>query len=97
MKLAGSKALTIWPGHAPLLGEAASQAVRYADRTGTHTVDLPSGIVRVRDDTVTLFLAGALGEEVWPREEEGARFERLAETMLGALEVRRTNDVRRAS
>ena len=81
VNLAGSKALTIWPGHASLLAETATDALRYADAAGTHTLDLPGGVLQVRGSTVTLFLAGTLGEQSWP---EGAdeRFERLAETML---------------
>ena len=84
--LIGDQGLTIWPGHAPLLGETDVDAVGYADQAGTHTIDLPSGIVQVENNTVTLFLVGTLDEQAWPREGDGERFERLAETMLGALE-----------
>ena len=81
VNLAGAKALTVWPGHAPLLAETATDALRYADAAGTHTIDLPAGVLQVRESTVTLFLAGTLGEQPWP-EGEDERFERLAETML---------------
>jgi F0F1-type ATP synthase epsilon subunit len=84
------KALTIWPRHASLLAETVAGPVRYADQEGTHTVDLLPGMVHVREDTVSLYLPGTLGEEAWPREEKGESFERLARTMLRALETRRT-------
>jgi F0F1-type ATP synthase epsilon subunit len=81
VRLAGAKTLTIWPEHAPLLAETISEALRYADASGTHAIDLPAGVLYVRENTVTLFLAGTLGEQSW-LEEEGERFDRLAETML---------------
>jgi len=81
VKLAGAKTLTIWPEHAPLLSETVSEALRYADASGTHAIDLPAGVVYVRENVVTLFLAGTLGEQPWP-ESGGERLDRLAETML---------------
>jgi F0F1-type ATP synthase epsilon subunit len=80
VKLAGAKALTVWPGHAALLAETASEALQYADGSGTRSVDLPAGVLQVRENTVTLFLAGTLGDQPQP-EEEGERFDRLAEAM----------------
>jgi F0F1-type ATP synthase epsilon subunit len=80
VNLVGTKALTVWPGHAPVLAETATDALQYADAAGTHTLDLPAGILQVQDSTVTLFLAGTLGEQAW-LEDEDQRFERLAETM----------------
>ena len=81
VNLAGAKALTIWPGHAPLLAETASEALQYADATGTHTLDLPAGILQVQGNAVTLFLAGTLGEQA-RMEGQDERFERLAGTVL---------------
>jgi F0F1-type ATP synthase epsilon subunit len=81
VSLAGGKALTIWPRHAPLLAETSTDALRYADAAGTHTIDLPAGVLQVRGSTVSIFLAGTLDKQSWP-EGEQERFERLAETML---------------
>jgi F0F1-type ATP synthase epsilon subunit len=81
VNLAGAEALTIWPGHASLLAETASEALQYAGAGGTHTLDLPAGVLQVQSNTVTLFLAGTLGEQTW-FEGEDERFERLAEAML---------------
>ena len=82
VKLVQAKTLTIWPGHARLLAETTTEALRYADAGGEHVVDLPAGILQVWDDAVTLYLAGGLGERAWSPE-AGERFERLADTMLG--------------
>lgn len=81
VKLVQAKTLTIWPGHARLLAETATEALRYADAGGEYAVDLPSGILQVWDDTVTLYLAGTLGERTWSQD-AGERFERLADVML---------------
>jgi F0F1-type ATP synthase epsilon subunit len=83
--LADEKPLTIWPGHSRLLAETAVEALRYADREGTHNLDLPSGIVCVQDSAVTLFLAGTLEEALRAEEEELGRSGRLALAMLDAL------------
>jgi len=82
VELSEGQGVTIWPGHAPLLAETAAEALRYADSRGEHAVDLPPGIVHVQGNTVTVFLAGTLDEEVSRREEEGRRFDRLASVML---------------
>jgi F0F1-type ATP synthase epsilon subunit len=81
VKLVQAKTLTIWPGHARLLAETNTEALRYADAGGEHTVDLPAGILQVWDNTVTLYLAGTLGERAWSQDRE-ERFDRLAEAML---------------
>jgi F0F1-type ATP synthase epsilon subunit len=89
VELSGNKGLTIWPGHAPMLGQTAAEPLRYADPSGTHLVDLPPGVLQVRDDTVTIFLASTIDDPVWKwTGEDGERFERLAETLLA---VRRTD------
>jgi F0F1-type ATP synthase epsilon subunit len=88
--LAEDKFLTIWPGHAPLLGETVAESVRYVDATGQHEVDLLPGILHVRDDVVTFFLPGALGEG--PADESqplygdsSGRLDRLIGTISGGL------------
>ena len=86
VKLSGAKAITIWPGHAALLAETSTEALRYADAGGTHAIDLPSGVLQVRDGVVSLFLAGTLGERAWSEDEQGG-FERLAEAMLAEQTV----------
>ena len=81
VELVGRKGLTVWPGHAPLVAETAAEAVRYSDHMGSHAVDLPPGILQVEGSTVAFFVAGNVGERVWPQEEK-VRLDRLIETLL---------------
>jgi F0F1-type ATP synthase epsilon subunit len=83
VELAGAKGLTIWPGHAPLLAETTADVVHYADRSGTHTLNLLPGIVQVEEQTVTILLAGTVDEQAWLQKDE--RFDRLSNTLLEAL------------
>jgi F0F1-type ATP synthase epsilon subunit len=85
VELVGDKGLTIWPGHLPLLGETAPAALRYADREGVHEVELPPGILEVADGTVTLFLAGAIGEETQAWEEQPPQFDRLSGALIASI------------
>ena len=81
IELVGRKGLTIWPGHARLVAETAAEAVRYVDKAGSHAVDLPSGILHVESNRITLFLPGNLGDRVRPQDEQ-VRHDRLIETLL---------------
>jgi F0F1-type ATP synthase epsilon subunit len=84
VELADERSLTIWPGHLPMMGQTVPAAVRYGDAKGEHEIELPSGIVEVREGTVTVFLAARAGE--------GAagpmRFDRLSEAMVAAARRR---------
>jgi F0F1-type ATP synthase epsilon subunit len=80
VELAGSGGLTIWPGHAPLVAESASEVMRYADRTGTHTVDLAPGVLQVEGRAVTIFMAA----QEWPSA-EAERFVRLSAALRQSL------------
>jgi hypothetical protein len=68
-----------------MLGETASAALRYADKSGTHAVDLPPGIVQVQDRTVTLFLTSTTGERSQDLGEQAGQFSRLSEALLASL------------
>jgi F0F1-type ATP synthase epsilon subunit len=85
VELAEGKALTIWPGHLPMLGETAPAPLRYADRNGTHTIECPTGIIHVNGRTVTLFVAAAVGEQTWEEQEQPRRYTRLSETLVASL------------
>ena len=89
LRLAEERSVTVWPGHGPLLAETAADALDYRDASSTHTIDLPAGIVQVKGDTVTVFLVGSLGEQVWQAGEPTEEFDRLAQTMLAALDKER--------
>jgi len=84
VELVGGKGLTIWPAHAPLLAETLPDTVRYEDAAGgRHMLDLPPGVLHVRDNVVSLFLAGTIDEQAWEHPESGTgALERLAGVLL---------------
>lgn len=86
VKLANNKDVTFWPGHAPLLAETIAETIRYEDRNGPQHVEFPSGMLRVRDNVVTLFLDRTAGDAAPDRDKTSSRsFDRLAESLLAAL------------
>ena len=85
VELAEDQALTIWPGHLPMLGETMPTALRYADREGTHSVECPPGIVHVSGHTVTIYVAAAVGEQTWQEQEQSRQYTRLSETLIASL------------
>jgi len=92
-RLADRGGIGIYPGHAPLLAETVTAPVRYADRLGEHTLQLEAGILQVDRDGVTIFTSGMSQPEAGSRpvsspaasEDAGARFDRLAQVLLGTL------------
>jgi F0F1-type ATP synthase epsilon subunit len=94
LELADDKRVTVWPGHLPMLAETMPGPVRYADRAGEHAEELPAGIVAVQERTVTLFLAGVVGEQV--QEPKVARFGRLSEALVGQLAAKERTEERAA-
>jgi F0F1-type ATP synthase epsilon subunit len=83
--LADDTGITVWPGHLPMLGETAPAVLRYADPEGIQEVALPAGIVQVGGNTVTLFLAGKMGEQASERDGGSLRFGRLSEALIASL------------
>ena len=89
VRLADGTGISIYPGHAPLLGETVSSVLRYADVDGEHGFEACSGILYVRDNHITVLT----GEESVDGElrkpstvAEGRRFERLAQELQLRLE-----------
>lgn len=58
VQLVDGSGISIWPGHAPLLGETVSAPLRYADDQGEHALDLAAGILQVDRSGVTVFTTG---------------------------------------
>ena len=58
IRLADGGGIGIYPGHAPLLAETVSAPLRYADRSGVHTLDLEAGILQVDRGGVTVLTSG---------------------------------------
>ena len=82
VELNRARPLTIWPGHAPLLAETAAGTVRYADESGTFAIDLPAGMLQLRENEVLILVEGALQ----PPSEDSERFERLTNALLETLD-----------
>lgn len=89
--LSNGKSVTIYPGHAPMLVETVDEQVRYEHDGTVHRIDLPAGVLSVRDNVVTLFLAQPLGAMAASEEAVVAvhGFERLGQTLLSGLPSRR--------
>jgi F0F1-type ATP synthase epsilon subunit len=94
--LADGGGIGIYPGHAPLLAETVSAPLRYADRSGEHTLDLEAGILQVGRGGVTVLTNGViqtsedfddLGRVVSQSSKfsEGAHFDRLARELLATV------------
>ena len=58
VRLSDGTGLSIYPGHARLLAETVTAALRYADETGERTFDVEAGIVQVENQDVTVFTSG---------------------------------------
>ena len=88
--LATDKGLTIYPGHAPTLAETVADQIRYECDGQVHRLDLPAGVLYVRDNVVTLFLAHMVGEvQTMARGGEQLAFDRLARTLIDTASGRR--------
>lgn len=88
--LAGDKGLTVYPGHAPVLAETVADLVRYEQEGNVHSLDLPAGVLYVRDNVVTLFLSHMVGEEQAIERPDGhVALSRLAQALSERMSRRR--------
>jgi F0F1-type ATP synthase epsilon subunit len=89
-RLADGAGISIYPGHAPLLAETVTAALRYSDALGEHAFDARAGILQIRDNHVTVFTSGGsqTAERLTPSAvSEERRFTRLAEELQARLET----------
>ena len=89
VRLADGIGLGIYPGHAPLLAETVAAPLRYEAGGEEHELQLEAGILHIlAHDEVVLYVPGELSAQADPQAEkpERARFERLAQTLLAALD-----------
>jgi F0F1-type ATP synthase epsilon subunit len=87
VRLVDGRGISIYPGHARLLGETQPASLQYADSSGEHSLDLAAGILQVEDGDVFIFTSGRGFGPKPPSSEEGARYDRLAKELLRRLEV----------
>ena len=91
--LADGGGIGIYPGHAPLTAETVNAPLRYADPSGEHAIDLEAGILLVDADGVTVFTSGPSQASQLSRTRQvsdEARFDRLAQALLAAMQARPT-------
>jgi len=81
-QLADGSGISIWPGHAPLLGKTITASLRYADEAGEHACNLEAGILQVGRDGVTIFTSGLAPPPGSEPAGDSARLERLAEALF---------------
>lgn len=84
----------IYPGHAPLLAETRAAPLRYATTvaptTRHQTEDLEGGILQIAANRVLLLTGGPVFAQAGGdlrSQEETQRFDRLAGTLLAALQA----------
>ncbi|HEY89070.1 MAG TPA: hypothetical protein G4N98_04960 [Thermoflexia bacterium] len=89
VQLADGVGLGIYPGHAPLLAETVAAPLRYEAGGEEHALELDAGILHIlANEEVVLYVPGELRAQgdLQAEKTESARFERLAQTLLAALD-----------
>ncbi|MCD4739073.1 MAG: hypothetical protein K8R89_07435 [Anaerolineae bacterium] len=89
VQLADDVGLGIYPGHAPLLAETVAAPLRYEVGGEEHELQLDAGILHIlANEEVVLYVPGELRAQgdLQAEKPESARFERLAQTLLAALD-----------
>ncbi|MGD8997765.1 MAG: hypothetical protein PVH80_06615 [Anaerolineae bacterium] len=95
VRLADGAAISIYPGHAPLLAETVTASLRYADASGEHAFDARAGILQIEGDQVTVFTSGGMEATQRPTSStvpEERRFNRLTQELQARLETE-TEDI----
>jgi len=91
VKLVDNGWLSIYPRHAPLLGETLAGPVTYTTAEGDETISLSESILQVFENDVTLFSGGeltALTAQIGVEDEADAtHFDRLARVLMKSLQA----------
>ena len=91
LKLADGGWLSIYPRHAPLLGETLAGPVTYITAEGDETISLSESILQVFENGVTLFSGGELTASMAQSGVEdgadAAHFDRLARVLMQSLKA----------
>lgn len=91
VRLADHGLLSIYPRHAPLLGETLAGPVTYTTAEGDETIALAESILQIFENDVTLFSGGELtasAAQVGPEDEaDAAHFDRLARVLMQSLQA----------
>ncbi len=91
LRLADHGLLSIYPRHAPLLGETFAGPVTYTTAEGDETISLSESILQIFENDVTLFSGGELTASAAPTgaddEADAAHFDRLARVLMQSLQA----------
>lgn len=89
VKLADGGWLSIYPRHAPLLGETLAGPVTYTSAAGDETIALSESILQITENAVTLFSGGALDASAAPSDADAdaVHFDRLARVLMLSLQA----------
>lgn len=91
VKLVDNGWLSIYPRHAPLLGETLPGPVTYTTETGDETISLTESILQIAENDVTLFAGGELAASAEMVAEgddaDAAHFDRLARVLMLSLQT----------
>ena len=82
--------LSVYPHHAPILGETMAGEVLYVTQGQSKSLDLHGGIFHVTGDRIAIYTTGRLGEAGGPAlgapiQDEADRFDRLTEVLMTEL------------
>lgn len=91
LRLADHGWLSVYPRHAPLLGETLAGPVVYTTAEGDETLSLSESILQIFENDVTLFSGGELtasaGQTSSGDEADAAHFDRLARVLMQSLQA----------
>jgi len=83
-QLADGGGIGILPGHAPLIAETVTAALRYRDDAGEHEIPLAAGILQVEQDSVTVLTRGQADPTEAAHTKAKAHYGRLAQALLAS-------------
>ncbi len=88
LKLADGGWLSIYPRHAPLLGETLAGPLTYITEAGEETISLSESILQITRNEITLFSGGELTTSAPPTDAvDAAHFDRLARVLMVSLQA----------
>mgnify|MGYP001092515871 CR=1 FL=1 len=88
IQIADGGSIGIRPGHAPLVAQTVTAAVRYADDKGEHALEVEQGILQIHRQGISIFTTGSPAGryEEMARTAREERFDRLAGALLAAIQ-----------
>jgi F0F1-type ATP synthase epsilon subunit len=83
VQLVDDNPIGIRPGHAPLLSSMKQGVIKIKSTTGPESIGLRAGVLKIRNNQVTILTSGALGDaNLEPSQPDQNEFERLMNTLV---------------